>query len=303
MTIDYHKEIKLPFLHNKLPAEVFDRRLKIIKIIEQHGTSIWTHAFFSETSCVPTDNLLSRITDADFRIEVEDRMLYRAGVCSVVLKAIAEIIDKNMATLTSKKSRLIYTDEYGDVVTGKWVAELRRFFKDKLSTPLFSQLDNDPEKPFEGLMSYSGLRFNGWISSKDGINQITGAIDCYIAWKAADHKTISTTKMTGMEYEIHIANIVNAGTNWTAELTKSSGDQGADLILTKGQIVIVIQTKYYSSKVGNQAVQEVFAAKKFYNADLAFVVSNADFTSSAFELAEKTGVKIITENVLINFLR
>lgn len=65
---------------------------------------------------------------------------------------------------------------------------------------------------------------------------------------------------------------------------------------------IIIQTKYYADKVGNSAVQEAFSAKKFYGADLAFVISNSGFTKSAIELADATGVKLLSDDELMDFL-
>ena len=49
----------------------------------------------------------------------------------------------------------------------------------------------------------------------------------------------------------------------------------------------------YSQPVGNKAVQEVLAGKAFESADLAFVVSNTEFTPAAWTLAEATGVYLV----------
>ena len=61
----------------------------------------------------------------------------------------------------------------------------------------------------------------------------------------------------------------------------------------KKQKKAVFQCKLYSSPVGNKAVQEALAGKAFESCDLAFVVSNADYTRAAIELASTTGVHLI----------
>ncbi|PQJ95000.1 restriction endonuclease [Chromatium okenii] len=99
--------------------------------------------------------------------------------------------------------------------------------------------------------------------------------------------------MSPIQYEQYCAKILNH-TGWRARTTVASGDQGADVFAEKNGIIVVIQCKlYYSANVGNKAVQEVYAAKGFYNAHKAFVVSNASYTNSACQLASKLGVFLI----------
>ena len=94
-------------------------------------------------------------------------------------------------------------------------------------------------------------------------------------------------KMPPRDYERFCASRLEA-TGWKCELTKGSGDQGADVIARKNGKVLVLQCKKYGSSVGNSAVQEVVAAKGHLHADHAAVVSNAEFTRSAIELANST---------------
>ncbi|HWI51289.1 MAG TPA: restriction endonuclease [Symbiobacteriaceae bacterium] len=84
--------------------------------------------------------------------------------------------------------------------------------------------------------------------------------------------------------------------------TKRTGDQGADLFVTRFGRKTVIQAKNYSGNVGNDAVQEVLAAKAFYGADQAMVVANRYFTPSAKELASGTGVQLVDRDQLQLYL-
>lgn len=86
-------------------------------------------------------------------------------------------------------------------------------------------------------------------------------------------------------------------------LTQQTRDQGADLILQKELVKIVVQAKFYSSSVGNKAVQEVIASKSFYNADSCMVVTNNTFTSAALELAQVNNVKLIDGKELNNMIK
>lgn len=67
--------------------------------------------------------------------------------------------------------------------------------------------------------------------------------------------------------------------------TPLSGDQGADLVMSKDGEKVVVQIKKYNAPVSNSAVQEVVASKKHYGAIHAIVVTNNTFTRSAIELA------------------
>ncbi|MCL6573586.1 MAG: restriction endonuclease, partial [Bacillus sp. (in: Bacteria)] len=85
-----------------------------------------------------------------------------------------------------------------------------------------------------------------------------------------------------------------------AEVTKASGDYGADLLLTKGAKKVVVQAKRYSKDVGIKAVQEVIGAKSYYTAQDAWVVSNSYFTKAAKALAQKSNVLLVDRDELID---
>lgn len=55
---------------------------------------------------------------------------------------------------------------------------------------------------------------------------------------------------------------------------------------------IVVQCKCYSGKVGVAAVQQAYAAKRYYHASRAAVATNSTFTKQAKELARHCGVEL-----------
>ena len=102
---------------------------------------------------------------------------------------------------------------------------------------------------------------------------------------------------SGVEFENYLKYIFEE-LGYEVETTKASGDQGADLIITKGEVRTAVQAKFYSSTVGNKAVQEVVASMKFYNATNAMVVTNNYYTSGARELAKANGVSLWDKDML-----
>ena len=97
--------------------------------------------------------------------------------------------------------------------------------------------------------------------------------------------------LTGHEFEEYIKKLLKYD-GYSVIKTPGSGDQGADLIATKDSEKTVIQTKKYSEKVTNKAIQEVVASKSYYKANKAMVITNSSFTKSAMELALANNVEL-----------
>ena len=98
--------------------------------------------------------------------------------------------------------------------------------------------------------------------------------------------------MNEVEFEEYLGALF-AGQGYRVEYTPASGDYGADLILNKGQDVIVVQAKRYRSTVGLKAVQEVIPAIKMYKASEAWVITNSIYTKLELTLAEHNQVRMI----------
>lgn len=102
--------------------------------------------------------------------------------------------------------------------------------------------------------------------------------------------------MDGHRYEYQCANILKNKGFTNVTVTKGSGDQGIDIIAYGNGRKYGIQCKYYASPVGNHAVQEAYAGARYYNCEIAAVMTNNDFTKSAIELSNKTGVMLWGKN-------
>lgn len=85
--------------------------------------------------------------------------------------------------------------------------------------------------------------------------------------------------------------------------TKKSHDYGADLIILGKTKKIVIQCKlYYNHSVGNSAIQEIFTATNYYNAEKGLVITNSYFSKPAINLAESSGIILWNRNTLEKIL-
>lgn len=108
----------------------------------------------------------------------------------------------------------------------------------------------------------------------------------------------------GIEYEHAISSLINnSELGWSSVVSQASGDQGLDVLAEHDSgLSVAIQTKCYSTPVGNKAVQEVLGAVAFYDTDRAMVVTNASFTKSAANLAQRSDVLLSHHNDLLSIL-
>jgi len=108
-------------------------------------------------------------------------------------------------------------------------------------------------------------------------------------------------KMSGEEFEEFLyAHFQNLG--YKVMDTPVSHDYGADLILKKDSVKLVLQAKRYKEKVGIKAVQEIVAAIKYYDANNGVVISNNFFTKNACNLAVKNDIELWDRNKLIEIM-
>jgi restriction system protein len=187
------------------------------------------------------------------------------------LKQCRREISKHAKELSIRRNQLTVQRNYGLIDDKKWKNEVNHFILNVIK-PLW-----DDDESIHYL--------------QEVINEVT---DNY-----QSTTTFFSIKMSPSEYEQLVTNTLSTY-GWDARMTVASGDQGIDVIAKKQDIKVVIQCKLYSNNVGNAAVQEIIAGKTFEKADFAVVVSNADFTSSAKQLASSSGVLLMHHDQLAN---
>jgi restriction system protein len=182
-----------------------------------------------------------------------------------------KLIVEHIVELSRKRRQLCFDAGYGVTDQSKWKKEMRVFIRNVLQVPTTGkQMQNQVE-------------------------QIMTEIDAFVlAYDEASGRqsTGYLSDMSGTEYEAFCATVLRS-LGFKVELTAATGDQGADIVATRAGERFVLQCKHYSGTVGNAAIQEVLAARTFYDADHAVVVSNAQFTVAARQLASKGDVHLL----------
>jgi len=128
---------------------------------------------------------------------------------------------------------------------------------------------------------------NRWRLKTFGERDLFSDIEFYSNPKKKDLSDVKN----GFEFEEYVKDVfIKLG--FKAQVTKKSGDFGADIIMEKNNKITVVQTKLYSKPVSLKAVQEIVSAIPFYKAHSGIVVTNSTFTKSAKELADKNHIKL-----------
>jgi restriction system protein len=114
--------------------------------------------------------------------------------------------------------------------------------------------------------------------------------------------TNSFSKLSGSDFERLLYRLYEA-LGYSVQMTGKTGDQGGDLIATKGQERLLVQAKCYKDwSVGNKAIQEAAAARVHYNCNKAAVIITSMFTREATELAKTNLVDLISKELLQKML-
>jgi restriction system protein len=189
---------------------------------------------------------------------------------------IKAIVDEHFETLARRRLMLVKVDSYGVVDAKGWNKEVQHFI-DKVVRP---RLTDD-----EAASVAAGERLNSVFQE---------LIEDRVSLRADQigKELQNPSQMSPQQFERWCADLL-ARHGWTANTTKGSGDQGADVVAEKQGFRVVLQCKLYSGTVGNKAVQEAFAAQRHYAAGASAVITNAEFTSGARDLANTTGVLVL----------
>lgn len=107
--------------------------------------------------------------------------------------------------------------------------------------------------------------------------------------------------LDGEAFEELLAELYRA-MGFKVHLTNRGPDQGADLVLIRANSRRIVQAKRSSRPVGNAAVQEAVAAKGFYGADSAVVVTTSTFTAAARALAAANAIQLVGRAELLELM-
>lgn len=108
--------------------------------------------------------------------------------------------------------------------------------------------------------------------------------------------------LEGHEFEYYCAELLQKKGFVDVEVTKGSGDFGADILAEKEGVTYAIQCKCYTSPVGVKAIQEAYAGRDYYDRMVGAVLTNQYFTAPAVEAAKKLKILLWDRGYLESML-
>jgi restriction system protein len=184
-------------------------------------------------------------------------------------KAVRLVVEEHAPALARRRAQLIRVDDYGVEIDKAWRKEMDHFF-DRVVLP---RLGPGRER---------------WALERR--DEILGLIDATARDRPA--APARSAAASGADFEVECQAILEER-GWSARRTGAGGDQGADIIAEKDGLSVAIQCKYLARPVGNKAVQEVVAARTYYEVGAAAVVAAGDYTEAARRLAARNDVLLL----------
>lgn len=108
--------------------------------------------------------------------------------------------------------------------------------------------------------------------------------------------------LEGHEFEYYCAQLLQRKGFVDVEVTKGSGDYGADILAEKDGVTYAIQCKCYTAPVGVKAVQEAHAGRDYYDRMVGAVLTNQYFTNPAVDAAKKLKILLWDRGYLESML-
>lgn len=174
-------------------------------------------------------------------------------------------------------------------------SSFKKIFSGDESNPKSTETTHQPYENHETYGQKQARRRNEALSFvKQNHRELTHKKRQEDAWHRnfAKQKGQELRQLTGVEFETFLAGLFRQ-LGYRVEMTPSTADYGADLILSKASEKIAVQAKCYSGSVGVSAVQEVLAGMVYYSCQSAWVVTTGNLTANAIELARKSNVKLL----------
>ena len=229
----------------------------------------------------PGNEKLRCLEEERKRIALEEAARIRLERESRVLEKAKETVKSHSTTLARKKRQLVILDDYGIPDRKKWNDEVRYF----ITNVVLPSLEQE---------EFSNLLIGPIFEYIDEVAITTERLP-------EDKDTQEATpELSPRDFEAHCSALLQRQ-GWNTSLTEITGDQGIDIVAERNGLKLVFQCKQYSNPVGNKAVQEAHAGKDFLGADMAVVVTNASFTTSAKELGASLNVLLLHHTQLDEF--
>lgn len=204
-------------------------------------------------------------------------------------------VQEHLKTLVRRKRILITRDQYGTRNISGWDKELDYFWRSVLQSKITNALKTHESGEKIRIMKSIIIGTPSPTLNDEEVKLVAIAEVERLVVEASnqtDNQSASEVPTNPYEYEGYCRSLLEQF-GWKAWQTPPSGDQGADVVAEKKNVVIVLQCKLWSQPIGNKAVQEVVAAKALHSATVAIVVSNQPYTDFAKQLAAANNVLLL----------
>ena len=114
----------------------------------------------------------------------------------------------------------------------------------------------------------------------------------FVIIKIRQQRPLPMDELEGHDFEYYCADLLKAHGFIDVEVTKGSGDFGADILAEKDGVSYAVQCKCYDKPIGVKAVQEAYAGRDYYDCMVGVVMTNQYFTAPAVELARKLKIML-----------
>jgi restriction system protein len=223
-------------------------------------------------SAYANDRIMTNIKE-----EIRERDIYVEDQFLRIESRIKTDIHRHLDTLVRKYHQNVKADDYGNVKTKRFDKELEYVFDNVV-------LSNLSDLQHEAVLNIPEIRSRAIVVIND-------EVEIEVNRRRGGQKSFNES-MSGREFEHACADVLEAS-GWHVRRIGGTGDQGVDLVAEGFGVRVALQCKLYAAPVGNKAVQEAFAGKKFEEADIAAVVAKGRYTRAAEELAERSGVLLL----------
>jgi restriction system protein len=212
------------------------------------------------------------------------------------------LCEPHIEILLRQRRQKIRKDAYGTEILDDWLAEVNYFVSRVLIPKLDPSCMVDWRVARDYLQNCSVVHGRSVsrpesappvFDDRGWMFELAKLVAAYVETRVTSEtpEDVSDVRTPG-DFETFCETLL-AAAGWDARRVGCSGDQGADVIASRGELTAVFQCKLYSAPVGNSAVQEVHSARSFYGAQAAAVVSSSGLTKSAQQVAQVIGVSLL----------
>ncbi len=241
----------------------------------------------------------------------KEEMVAGAFAAYLLTHALPPLYSLHLNTLKRKERTLTVTDDYGVEHYEKWFSELEYFFEHVIKYDLNHWIEQHQQQlnqlwpdnnPAESVWGSGRVSYRAFTLPRQFERLVRREILRVVDEMPEPHTPGYNPHLSGIDYEHFVASCFEkAGA--ACQVTRGSGDHGLDILVDYRGCRLAVQCKHYQGKVGNKAIQEVFAAKQFYDCLLAMVVSNSEFTPHARQAAQKLDVYLYHHDEIAAFIQ